>query len=411
MAKGIKGKIEYYSGCLAYGSLFLSALTQCIAIAPGNLFLISAILFGIIYACCITKEIKERFLKFKYWLLSFLFFSGCLLITCFTSPEMSYSLTEFFYNFLYRASPFLAVVILFPKPRYVSTILLASIFSCFVDCAGGIARGPVEGWRIKGLFGSTMTLAGFLCTAIPLAFCGLFDFKQKHWEYFIWLLVFVVFIAALLLNGTRGAWIAVAVTLLIVGAWFSKRSKKNFLLLMLVCVAIAGYVGSSDRYVARLKSVTSTTFSSNTERVAMWKTATKMLEDHPLTGVGFKRFSKEFQDNYTRPKQKIHKYNHPHSNIFYVLADSGLVGFCGYAFFFLFVLAVSLKGAFKDGNIYHLLIFSITLAIQLQGLTEYNFGNQAVIKYYWLFLGCCLALTQKNANRLLLIETSKCEQT
>ncbi len=34
------------------------------------------------------------------------------------------------------------------------------------------------------------------------------------------------------------------------------------------------------------------------------------------------------------------------------------------------------------------------LALVLQGLTEYNFGNGAVMKSFWLVQGCLLVLSQ-----------------
>ena len=33
------------------------------------------------------------------------------------------------------------------------------------------------------------------------------------------------------------------------------------------------------------------------------------------------------------------------------------------------------------------------------GFTEYNFGNSAVIKYYWATLGCLLVLAHQTENK------------
>ena len=43
-------------------------------------------------------------------------------------------------------------------------------------------------------------------------------------------------------------------------------------------------------------------------------------------------------------------------------------------------------------NPYALMIAGSTGALVLQGLTEYNFGNGAVMKLYWLVLGCLVVL-------------------
>ena len=38
------------------------------------------------------------------------------------------------------------------------------------------------------------------------------------------------------------------------------------------------------------------------------------------------------------------------------------------------------------------MLFTFTLSLSLQGLTENNFGNSAVMKAFWLLLGCLLVL-------------------
>ena len=88
------------------------------------------------------------------------------------------------------------------------------------------------------------------------------------------------------------------------------------------------------------------------------------------------------------------RLNHAHSNIFQMLAENGIIGLLGYLFVFGYILWSGLKNYLLNQNPYSLMIASSTTALFLQGLTEYNFGNGAVMKIYWLVLACLVVLTK-----------------
>ena len=160
-------------------------------------------------------------------------------------------------------------------------------------------------------------------------------------------------------------------------------------------------ISASDRFSQRALSITSTTLVSNTERLLMWKSASQMFLDHPLTGVGLGNYKSQYQGKYISPEAKEKKQEHAHSNIFQMLGENGLVGLLGYLTFFLFILVKSLIGAFKGGAFYSAIVFSITLAVFLQGLTEFNFGNSAVIRCYWVLLATFLVLENSQKEYFL----------
>lgn len=117
-----------------------------------------------------------------------------------------------------------------------------------------------------------------------------------------------------------------------------------------------------------------------------------MFLDHPLTGVGLGNYKTQYQEKYISPEAQEIKQEHAHSNFFQMLGENGLVGLVGYLTFFLFILFKSLFEAWRGREFYSAIIFSITLAIFLQGLTEFNFGNSAVIRCYWVLLAILLVL-------------------
>lgn len=373
--------------------LLLYSLAQCISIAAANYTLGVCVFFSFLYGSANKEEVKKNFATYKtfFFVAGVLF--GSLLISALFAGTLPESLKVWFFRYAYRFAPFVIVTLLFPKPKYVLPVILLTISSCIVTSVGGIilADGS-QGWRVKGFFGHPMTLAGFLCCVLPIVFAWLLlSIKEKKLSWFC-LGSFLFLCTTLLLNETRGAWIACIASFLFITVWFAIQNKKVAIVSLLLVVFLGIAISASDRFSQRALSITSTTLVSNTERLLMWKSASQMFLDHPLTGVGLGNYKSQYQGKYISPEAKEKKQEHAHSNIFQMLGENGLVGLLGYLAFFLFILVKSLIGAFKGREFYSAIIFSITLAVFLQGLTEFNFGNSAVIRCYWVLLATFLVL-------------------
>ena len=77
-----------------------------------------------------------------------------------------------------------------------------------------------------------------------------------------------------------------------------------------------------------------------------------------------------------------------------MLAENGIVGFAGFVIMFGYIIFKNLITWVKVKNVYALMIVSATVCLLLQGFTEYNVGNSAVIKMYWLILGLLVVLSE-----------------
>ena len=75
-----------------------------------------------------------------------------------------------------------------------------------------------------------------------------------------------------------------------------------------------------------------------------------------------------------------------------MLAENGIVGFIGFISMFCYIIGHNFKKFLREKNIYSLAICAVTITLLLQGFTEFNFGNSAVVKAYWLILGCLVVL-------------------
>ena len=78
-----------------------------------------------------------------------------------------------------------------------------------------------------------------------------------------------------------------------------------------------------------------------------------------------------------------------------MLAENGAVGLIGFLYFMGYYFVKNFKQFISKKCTLSLIISASTLALFIQGLTEYNFGNSAVIKAYWLVTGCILFIKKK----------------
>lgn len=76
-----------------------------------------------------------------------------------------------------------------------------------------------------------------------------------------------------------------------------------------------------------------------------------------------------------------------------MLAENGIIGFAGFLTLIFCFIFYSFKRFIEENNPYALMMCVSSLALVLQGMTEYNFGNSAVMKSFWLVQGCLLVLS------------------
>lgn len=117
-----------------------------------------------------------------------------------------------------------------------------------------------------------------------------------------------------------------------------------------------------------------------------------MFKDHPILGVGLGQYTESYQKEYISPQAKEPNLTHAHNNFIQMLAENGIVGFAGFIVMFGYIIFKNLIDWFKTRDTYALMIVSATICLLLQGFTEYNVGNSAVIKMYWCTFGLLVVL-------------------
>lgn len=380
-------------------SIELFAILSFISIAAGNIFLgIAVLLFLIcIYQRKLTIDINTK--KYYY---SIAFFVLTMLLSALFSGDIVYGLKRWADMWIWRLMPFIIITCCVKKEDSLK-ILKASCLGISIGILCLIYQGVSGDGRAAGFFGHPMTFAGYLCMYLPLLLLGYFEnlFGTKY--KYVSGIMFLAGLAALIFNGTRGAWLAVAITSGILLFYYMFRSKRNFIVGIVLITVCGSILVNNSAFMHRMSTITDNKYQSNSERLLMWNSAWNMFKDHPVLGVGLGQYKNNYQQKYISPKAKEPNLEHAHNNFMQMLAENGMVGFLGFMTTFTYIIWHNFRKFLTSKNIYSIAICAVTITLLLQGFTEFNFGNSAVVKAYWLILGCLVVLVE-NVSKDNIIE-------
>lgn len=370
-------------------SMYAFALLSFISIAAGNIILALATIFFLFYVYK-NKSGLPKEMRGYFWAIGL--FVVSLFVSALFSGDLKLGLKTWVDMRVWRMMPLLIIVLSIKETNLAKNVLLASIIGVTIGIVCVIYQGLSGDNRAAGFFGYPMTFAGYFCIYLPLFLICFLDGKVfSKYNYLIGV-TFFAGCAALIYNSTRGAWLALLpVIMFILLYYISRKSYMAMLCLAVIVCAGIGLTGNT-KIMKRVHSITSTTYQSNTERVLIWQSAYKMFQDHPVLGVGLGQYKDNYQKKYISPKAKERTLGHAHNNFMQMLAENGMVGFIGFTGMIGYFICHSFRRFWQTKSPYAFMISMSTLALVLQGLTEYNFGNSAVMKAFWLVLGCLLVL-------------------
>lgn len=363
-----------------------------ISIAAGNIFL------GILTLYFFIKLYKKQ-LKLDLYYKSYFIAIGIFVISMFISALFSgdivYGLKRWADMWIWRFMPFIVIVFLLKNYVDAKKVILASFVGISFVATYAVYQGLNGISRANGFYGHPMTLGGWLCIFMPLLLIEFFEKRLLGKYYWLSGIAFCVCSAGLVFNATRGAWLAVAIVCGLLLIYYMLKSKRNVVIGALFIILISVVLVNNPRFMHRLDTIDDfTKYQSNTERILIWQSAWNMFKDHPILGVGLGQYTVNYQQKYILPQAKEPNLGHAHNNFMQMLAENGIVGFAGFIAMFGYIIFKNLIDWFKTRNTYALMIVSATVCLLLQGFTEYNVGNSAVIKMYWLVLGLLVVLSE-----------------
>ncbi len=206
--------------------------------------------------------------------------------------------------------------------------LLPSMFPIFPD----------YDQRVYSVFGNQDLLGGYVAMGIPLAI-HFFATSHSRTRAGIALGATVLLLGALLLSGSRSAWLAAAAAVGIYALLGNNapvpRRKIGFLLAGLGVAVILVCAAAPDATVGRLAGAFRADDIGTRARLWIWDATARTAADYPLTGVGLGNYS-YWSPHYAgaalhAPGGSDHYSNdipilHAHSDPLELLAETGAVG-------------------------------------------------------------------------------------
>lgn len=298
-----------------------------------------------------------------------------------------------------------------------SVIAVYAIFQSFtgIDLLRPGSNRAVQGldvksglqlWRSAGLFGSPMGyvyIAG-MYACLPLAVALTFPQEARRLKLFS-LTAFTLIAVSLVTTYVRGAWIAMALSFLTI-AWLANR-KLFYWGLGAGTAAFTALFVSLVQFRERFLSLFDFQYTSNSDRLLLWKMNLQMWQDYPILGIGW-------GENETRAREYITTMGYPeaftghaHNNYLEALAGTGLLGLMAFLFFigFFFWLTWRLwKRLPQDlywARALTLACLGAQIHLHIGGFTECNFKAGATSHNLMIVLALVASMSLLEAKGLL----------
>lgn len=207
---------------------------------------------------------------------------------------------------------------------------------------GWSLRGHADPERISGIFGADDPKLGPTLAVLSPFVLGV---ARERWQRRGLLIALLLLLGPVILSGSRAAWICFG----LVGLVFIWREAGSPLRFFAACI-IAGVVllaaggiawKTSARFDARMQRTLAVFGGSaqdineaTTGRLDIWRNSVKMIEAHPITGVGVRDFRYAYPHYAPANDHFLIGENcgvgagacHPHQVLLEILAETGVVG-------------------------------------------------------------------------------------
>ncbi len=201
-----------------------------------------------------------------------------------------------------------------------------------------IWKGYLRSGRVFSTIGQPNALAGYLVLAIPIT--AALAIGQKKLLRVATVAGLALMIGALLLTYSRGGYLGLALAVAVFIFGLREKIKMNwakvgayvgaaFVVLVLLVTMIAPARSAVTRAWHRSENVGSE--RSISSRTDLWRVAIRMIEDHPLVGIGPETFPEEFP-GYSQtvlPAKAVRHYERfrvesPHNEVLAVASGAGI---------------------------------------------------------------------------------------
>ncbi len=198
--------------------------------------------------------------------------------------------------------------------------------------------------------------------------------------------------AGLILNQTRSSWLGFIAGIAVLGVLRDKR----LLIALGAFILLFTLFAPADLH-ERAVSIFDPSMSSNITRIHMISTGWRMFLDHPITGFGDVDLRKYYV-TYTTPLDDA-EGGHLHNNFMMLLVTLGAAGFLVMMAIFVVIAVLGLRSSRKArgdwlaGNV-AVGAFAAYIGFHINGLFEWNFGDQEIAVLLWALVGMMIVAGQ-----------------
>ncbi len=348
----------------------VSAAQVSIAAAGSTLALLL-----VAWAACVVAGHERVEIPAPFWPL--LAYAGWTLVSAMASANPAASLLDSKQLVLFLIVP--AVYYLARGERAITVTDVIISVGAITAVVGVVQYGILHydnlGRRPQGTLTHYMTYSGVLMLTIGAAAARVLTKDAGR----LWAaLVLPALLAALVLTFTRSAWVGACAAISLLAILRDRR------LFALAPVAVALFIALAPAPITeRVYSMFDLKDPTNRDRVAMMRAGVRMIQDHPLTGVGpdqIKVVYEQYRDAGAVEPLNVHLHNVP----LQIAAERGLPALALWAWF-IGALVVALWRLLSTTRHPSLAAAALAAVVSMlaAGMFEYNFGDS---EFLMLFL-------------------------
>lgn len=251
-----------------------------------------------------------------------------------------------------------------------------------------IRLNPGMGGRLYSTMGNPNVYGELLVLTMPFFLAMILNAKT-YARKIVYTLFILPPLAALLLTGTRSAWISFFGSILVFVFFKKKKLIPVILILGIICLP---YLPAP--IYRRIMSIVQFNDSSASYRKLIYESAVNMLQDFWVTGVGLGTdvFLNIFK-RYAHPALKT--VAHTHNFYLQLWLESGLIAVLSFIWFLAGVVKNSIISIAKkaDSQVNNILIAGISsiAGIMAMGLVEHVWFYNRILVVFWVVIGVMLA--------------------
>lgn len=247
-------------------------------------------------------------------------------------------------------------------------------------------------WRSIGFFNSPLTygysFAGITCLMAPLYYQKV-RLKNNGPLSIGLMLSFLIFLASIGTTYSRGVWLGLLGGLFVV--FFELHKKLCLGFMALLFVGLAAYTPFNAELRERITSMVDLNYTSNLERLKIWRANWELVKSSPVVGVGYEYNDVLIAGVYEKLNITGAPASHAHSTYMQFLAGTGFLGL-GLFLSFLFLLLRQTWVLINNTKAPYLLfgIMGLHISILIGGLTECNFKD-AEVNHLFIFFAAVVS--------------------